>query len=101
VEAPEAMVPLPAAVEVAAYRIFQEALTNVVRHSGAENCSVRLSMNGGLEIEVTDDGAGLPEDLRQGVGLASMRERAAELGGSCEVTGRHEGGTTVKARLPV
>jgi signal transduction histidine kinase len=103
VEAPEseALPPLPAAVEVAAYRIAQEALTNVVRHAGARNCTVRLSLDDGLGLEVTDDGVGLPADRAAGVGLASMRERAAELGGECVTEALPTGGTRVFARLPL
>jgi signal transduction histidine kinase len=91
---------LPAAVEVAAYRIATEALTNVVRHSGAQTAGVRMSLNGGLELEVYDDGRG-PGAARAGVGITSMRERAAELGGTCDVAERPGGGTSVRARLPV
>ena len=91
---------LPAAVEVAAYRIAAEAITNAARHGEAQNCFVRLSLNGALDLEVVDDGTGLPRALRAGVGLSSMRERAAELGGTCEVGPAPGGGTRVAARLP-
>ena len=104
VEAPESdrLPPLPAAVEVAAYRIVQEALTNVARHAEARACRVRLSIGRGLELKITDDGIGLPEDRRAGVGLFSMRERAAELGGTCAVEpAGPAGGTLVLARLPL
>jgi signal transduction histidine kinase len=100
VEVAEALQPA-AAVEVAAYRIAQEALTNVVRHSGAHRACVRLRADGGeLALEVTDDGTGTPAPRDGGVGLASMRERAEELGGRVEVTGRPGAGTRVTARLP-
>lgn len=92
---------LPAAVEVAAYRIACEALHNASRHAGAMACAVRLSLNGALTLEVADDGRGLPDDYRPGTGLASMRERAEELGGSCTVEARASGGTVVSARLPL
>jgi two-component system, NarL family, sensor kinase len=101
IDAPERLPPLPAAVEVAAYRIATEAMTNVVRHAHATRCDVRLSLNGGLVLEVEDDGSGLPAGCRAGVGLYSMRERAAELGGSCTVAGRPGGGTVVRALLPL
>jgi signal transduction histidine kinase len=101
VDAPESLPPLPAAVEVAAYRIAQEALTNVFRHSGAGVCTVRLCLADGLLVEVTDDGTGLPAQHRVGIGLHSMRERAAELGGTCQIERMEEGGTRVCARLPV
>jgi signal transduction histidine kinase len=95
---------LPAAVEVAAYRIIQEAMTNVARHAHARTCRVRLSVDqtgSVLELETTDDGVGMPEDRRAGVGLSSMRERAEELGGTLVVEPVPEGGTRVLARLPV
>jgi signal transduction histidine kinase len=101
VDAPEPLPPLPAAVEVACYRIAQEALTNVVRHAHARNCAVRLSVDNGLMIEVRDDGVGLPTVSRPGVGTVSMRERATELGGSCEIDTVPGGGTRVLARLPL
>jgi two-component system NarL family sensor kinase len=103
-DAPEDLPPLPAAVEVAAYRIAQEAMTNVARHAHARTCRVRLSVEragGVLELEVTDDGAGMPEGRRAGVGLSSMRERAEELGGTCDVEPVRTGGTRVQARLPL
>lgn len=101
VEAPDRLPVLPAAVEVAAYRIVQEALTNVTRHAGASNCVVRLSLAAWLLIEVVDDGAGIDPAHHRGVGLHSMRERAEELGGSCRVEPGPAGGTRVLARLPV
>jgi signal transduction histidine kinase len=102
VEAPDELPPLPAAVEVAAYRIVQEALTNVTRHARASACTVRLACTDGraLTIEVTDDGVGLPDAPEGGVGFHSMRERAAELGGECEIVSSRPSGTRVFARLP-
>ncbi|HEY6411885.1 MAG TPA: histidine kinase [Ktedonobacteraceae bacterium] len=101
VEAPDSLPPLPAAVEVAAYRIVQEAITNVTRHAQARTCVVRLSLTDVLQVEVLDDGIGLPVEHKLGVGLLSMRERAAELGGSCVIEKINETGTRVCARLPV
>jgi signal transduction histidine kinase len=92
---------LPAAVEVAAYRIALEAMTNALRHGGGSWCRVGLELNGALHVVVEDDGAGLPEQFRAGVGIASMRERAAELGGSWTIARRDPAGTTVRAVLPV
>src|SRR5215204_3063314 len=103
-DAPEELPPLPAAVEVACYRIAQEAITNVVRHAKAGRCEVRLSVEdatGALRLEVIDDGAGIPEERVAGVGLSSMRERAEELGGTLEVEPGPQGGTRVLARLPL
>lgn len=102
VEAPDVLPPLPAAVEVAAYRIVQEALTNVVRHASARLCRVKIGIGGKLEVEITDDGTGLPENVRTGVGLLSMRERATELGGTCRIESSESlGGTRVLACLPL
>jgi signal transduction histidine kinase len=103
-EAPEELPPLPAAVEVAAYRIAQEAITNIARHARARTCRVRLSVDEAadvLRLEVTDDGVGMPEGRPAGVGLSSMRERALELGGACDVEPISTGGTRVVARLPL
>ncbi|MEV0420725.1 sensor histidine kinase [Streptosporangium canum] len=148
---------VPAAVEVAAYRIAQEALTNVRRHAQATTALVRVELlraktvqtetiqaqtvqagtdrtrvkqtepasggdgpggaeggaagrraaggraagGGELRLSVADDGIGLPERVRGGVGLVSMRERAAEAGGSCTVGPRPGGGTEVIVHLPL
>ena len=103
VEAPEKMSSLSAAAEVAAYRIAQEALTNVARHAGASECIVRLFVDDSSEaliLEITDDGRGIPDEHGRGVGIASMRERAAELGGDCVVKSSPAGGTLVRATLP-
>jgi signal transduction histidine kinase len=101
VEAPPDLPPLPAAVEVAAYRIAQEALTNVARHAAAQRCTLRLWLDEGhLCLEVRDDGRGLPDEVRTGVGLHAMQERAAELGGVCTVEAG-PAGTAVLARLPL
>jgi signal transduction histidine kinase len=97
--------PLAAAVEVAAYRIAQEGLTNIVRHAQAKECQLRLSLLGGdiqaLHLEIIDDGIGLPRQHRPGVGMNSMHERAAELGGTCVIEPGTSGGTRVLACLPI
>jgi signal transduction histidine kinase len=93
--------PLPAAVEVACYRIVQEALTNVIRHARANRCRVSLQIDEGLDLEVRDDGVGLPADVHAGVGIVSMRERAAELGGWCTIELAPAGGTILRAHLPL
>jgi signal transduction histidine kinase len=103
VEAPQSLPPLPAAVEVAAYRIVQEAVTNVSRHAGARSCAVRLSLDephGELRLEIEDDGRGIPAERGRGVGIASMHERAEELGGECVVEPLPGGGTRVYISLP-
>jgi signal transduction histidine kinase len=101
VEVPENLPPLPAAVEVAAYRIALEAMTNVVRHAQATRCTVRLSLSDVLHLEIADDGLGLAAGSLPGVGLASMRERAAELGGSFALESTPEVGTRIAVSLPV
>ena len=99
------MPPLPAAVEVACYLISQEAMTNVARQARASNCRVRVTLNeeaGALIVEVEDDGRGIGEADKAGVGMSSMRERAEELGGRCVVGPSAKGsGTLVEALLPL
>jgi signal transduction histidine kinase len=97
---PPQLAELPAAVEVAAYRIATEAMLNTARHSRATTCHVALTVNRSLELSITDDGRGLDADARTGVGMASMRERAAELGGSVDVQSS-PAGTVVRAILPL
>jgi signal transduction histidine kinase len=94
---------LPAAVEVAAYRIGQEAISNAIKHTGAQRITVRMSRaDNGLTVEVEDDGVGVAADTNpRGVGLASMTERATELGGWCTNGHSPSGGTRVKAWLPI
>lgn len=101
IEAPATLLPLPAATEVACFRITQEALTNVVRHAKAHTCLIILRIEDGLVLEITDDGCGIPVEHRIGVGLASMRERAAEVGGTCLIESTPDGGTRIHARLPL
>ena len=101
IEAADDLGDLPAAVEVAAYRIALEAVTNVVRHARARRCRVCITLGDDLVVEVTDDGVGLAPDHRQGVGLASMRERAEELGGTLTAEALAGGGTRIRADLPL
>ncbi len=101
IQAPADLGELPAAVEVAAYRIAVEAVTNAVRHGKAQQCQVHIEVGEELVIEVADDGVGLAADHRQGVGLASMRERAEELGGKLIADGAPGSGTRVRAELPL
>jgi signal transduction histidine kinase len=90
--------PLPAAVELAAYRIVQEALTNVSRHAHASAVTVRLAYADGVTVEVTDDGIG--GLVGPGNGIVGMRERAAALGGTVEAGPGPGGGFRVSAHLP-
>jgi signal transduction histidine kinase len=92
---------LPAAVEVAAYRVACEAMNNVVRHADARTARVALWWaDEALMLKVSDDGKGLPAQYRAGVGLTSMRERVAEIGGTWTVTPGAGGGTVILARFP-
>jgi two-component system, NarL family, sensor kinase len=100
VNAPDALPPLPAAVEVAAFRIITEAITNVARHSAASSCSVSIACSERLTLEVLDDGLET-RAWSAGVGLSSMRERVAELGGRCAAGPRAAGGGRVWAELPL
>ena len=93
--------PLPAAVEVAAYRIVAEALTNVTRHSNATAAQVTLAVdNSALLVSVYDDGVNVSGGWQPGVGLTSIRERAGELGGQCTIATDRTGGR-VDVQLPI
>lgn len=101
IDAPEHLPVLPAAVEVATYRIVQEAVTNVVRHANARHCVVRLRIDTGLWIEIQDDGRGLSATRRSGVGLTSIRERTTELGGRLHIDSVAGQGTHMQVWLPL
>lgn len=90
-----------AATESAAYHIALEALTNVIHHADASNCTIDLFLGVDLRLEIADDGRGLAEDHRFGTGLSSMRERAEEIGGELALETHSQIGTTVTARLPL
>jgi signal transduction histidine kinase len=93
--------PLPADIDLSAFRIIQEAVTNVVRHAGTDRCQVCLSQQEGyLSIEVTDSGHG-GSPAGTGYGITGMRERAALLGGDFSAGPRPGGGFRVAARLPL
>jgi signal transduction histidine kinase len=117
---PEDMPPLPAAVEVAAFRVASEAMTNVLKHATASRCNVEVELSGGadgtqdgartLGLTVADDGRGTSavhgangrvDGGAGGVGWTSMVERAAEIGGRCTIARRAEGGLVVRAVLPL
>jgi two-component system, NarL family, sensor histidine kinase UhpB len=89
--------------ELVVYRVAQEALTNVVRHAGAQRVGIALNqVDGHLELHVTDDGTGMgPGGHRAGRGISGMRERAAYTGGTLNVTRALQGGTTVALRVPI
>lgn len=99
-DAPAALPPLPAAVEVAVFRIALEALTNVVRHAEARHCAVKLRVDDGVELVIEDDGRGFVAGATSGIGLGSMSERAAEVGGVLSIRPGQSGGTRVRVVLP-
>ena len=85
-----------------AYRIVQEALTNVVAHAGACSVTVALRYSGdGLDVEIADDGAGRAGTSRGGYGLAGISERVSAVGGTVTAGPGHDGGFVVQALLPV
>ncbi len=90
------------AVSLAAFRVLQEALNNVVRHAGATRVEVTVRFDGGLALTVDDDGVGMPEaDARgRGMGMIGMRERVRALGGTVVFEARPGGGTRVRCALP-
>jgi signal transduction histidine kinase len=98
---PDRPLQLPAAVEVAAYRIAVEAMTNTARHAAATQASVRVGLDGALCLEISDNGIGLPVAYRAGVGIRSMRERAAELGGHVSIEPGTTAGTVIRATIPL
>ena len=104
-QAPPALPVLPAAVEVAAYRIVTEALANVARHAQASRASVTVSVDDGFCLDVQDDGtasiANGGHSWRPGVGLQSMAERVAEVGGTLQAGPTPTGGGRVQASLPL
>jgi signal transduction histidine kinase len=101
IDTPGDLPQLPAAIEVAVYRIVQEALTNVVNHSRADNCRVSLTLGEECQLVIIDDGIGIPAEQPWGVGMTSMCERATELGGICRITPAASGGTQVWASFPI
>jgi signal transduction histidine kinase len=103
-EAAGPLVSLPPPVALAAYRIVQESLTNVVRHAGRVAATVSLRHDGGyLHVDVVNDGGSAPAPFSDGTGagLAGMRQRAAALDGTVDAGPRSGGGFAVRAKLPV
>ena len=101
VQSEDSLPVLPAAYEVAIYRIVQEALANVVKHSQARTCIVRLACDKAICLEIQDDGIGIPKGRISGIGLHSLRERAEELGGTCMITANSDQGTLIQVSLPL
>jgi glucose-6-phosphate-specific signal transduction histidine kinase len=91
VDAPEHLPPLPAAVEVAAYRIALEALTNVARHAAAHTCVISLAVGNGLHLDIRDDGRGLPPERHAGVGCIRCASARPSWAGSARSARRPAG----------
>ena len=101
VVAPEELLTLPAAVDLAALRIVQEAVANVRHHAEASRCIVLIErVPGELRLRIEDDGRGIPPRIRYGIGLTSIRDRARELGGSATIGSSPDGGASIVVRLP-
>jgi len=98
---PTERVVLPAAVELASYRIVMEGVTNVLRHARAGQCWLTITTGDTVEIDIVDDGIGINGHAHDGFGIPSIRERAEELGGSAEFGPNQPRGTHVHACLPV
>jgi two-component system sensor histidine kinase UhpB len=94
---------VPQDVQIVAYRVAQEALSNAIRHSGATHVQVRLARdNGAFELDVGDDGQGFTfDEASSGLGLPGMRERALLVNGDLQVTSRVDSGTSVRLRVPI
>ena len=100
---PDDIGPLSSEVEIALFRVVQECLTNVYRHSGSDSCSIKLQREQQwLQLEIHDAGKGMPSQVKasSGVGIRGMKERVRHLGGTLEVTSS-VGGTIVVARVPL
>ena len=108
IDAPERLPSIPAEFEAAAYYIAMEALTNIDKHAQAQECHIRLRLSSNpsmlqssvLEMDIRDDGSGLPPGMVNGLGLLSMQARAVEVGGTCSVEPDPGGGTAVIVRIP-
>ena len=100
--APDQLPALPAAVEVAVFRTVTEAVTNIIRHANAQNCLITLSLDKNLVLQIVDDGDGFSTAVASpGIGLNSMQERAAELGGTFEVESTVGKGTKIMVTIPM
>ncbi|OQY90026.1 MAG: hypothetical protein B6D41_10020 [Chloroflexi bacterium UTCFX4] len=108
VDAPDSLSPLPAEIETAAYYIALEAITNVAKHAQANACKIDLGISPAdsishkrvLEMNIVDDGRGFTANKTRGLGLLSMRARAAEVGGACHILQNPGGGTAVRVQIP-
>ncbi|MEH7224797.1 sensor histidine kinase [Bacillus sp. JJ1566] len=92
---------LPAAIEIATYRIIQESISNVIRHSKATECIIKITMTNFIKIEITDNGKGISFDAKKGIGMASMRERTEELNGTFHVISTPGLGLSIQAIFPL
>jgi two-component system sensor histidine kinase UhpB len=99
---PAALPAVAPEVELAIYRVVQEALTNAVRHAGAQQIALAISAEDGrLAVSVTDDGAGFPDEAAEDAGLRGMRERAFAIGGTLTIDSDERTGVRVVLELPL
>jgi signal transduction histidine kinase len=105
IDAPDHFPALPTAIETTAYYIALEALTNIEKHANARTAHIRFTWVDGnpsmLQMQITDDGSGLPPQPTRGLGILSMQARAAEVGGTCQIESNVAGGTCVRVSLPI
>ncbi|MBW5447638.1 hypothetical protein GE107_16390 [Cohnella sp. CFH 77786] len=100
-QTPESLPPLMAAVEVAVYRIIQEAIANALKHSRGTVCHIQLIARESLRIQIEDNGVGMSDASHRGVGIRSMRERAEELNGRMEIDSSVATGTRIEIEIPL
>ncbi len=98
---PPSVSTLPAAIEIATYRIIQESISNVVRHSNATECKIKITMDNFLKTEITDNGKGISSSSKKGIGMVSMRERTEELNGTLHVISTPEKGVSIQVIFPL
>jgi signal transduction histidine kinase len=99
---PDNLPPLSAAIELAIYRIVQEAVNNIVKHANASHCTVTIKISSAqINVHVADDGGGIGGRIKKGIGMQSMRERAEELGGDFDVRSQSNSGTIITVSIPM
>lgn len=102
VEMPESLPQFDTETEAALFRVVQESLTNVHRHSRASRVAIRAAVTTNeFQLSIRDNGVGLADGYREGVGIRGMRERLAELNGTLNVASGHHGGSTIVASIPL
>jgi signal transduction histidine kinase len=102
VEIPESLPRFRNAVEISLFRVIQESLTNAHKHANASRITILVTLDeAGIQTEIADNGTGLPDDFREGVGIRGMRERINELGGKLNIKSSKQAGTSVVVHIPL